>query len=136
MSAQWMTETPPFVLFYLAAILVGITRGRWRASIAIVLPLLSALLLYYTAHGEYWSISLFDLQLTVYRVDKLSLIFGWIFHIAALLGIIYSLHVKDVVQQVAALVYSGSALGAAFAGDLLTLFVFWELLALSSVWLI
>lgn len=32
--------------------------------------------------------------------------------------------------------YAGSALGAIFAGDLLTLFVFWELLALTSVFLI
>jgi multicomponent Na+:H+ antiporter subunit D len=59
-----------------------------------------------------------------------------VFHIAAVISITYSLHVKDTVQQVAGMLYAGSALGAVFAGDLLTLFVFWELLALTSVFLI
>ncbi|MCZ6523472.1 MAG: proton-conducting transporter membrane subunit, partial [Alphaproteobacteria bacterium] len=39
-------------------------------------------------------------------------------------------------QHVSAMLYAGSALGAVFAGDLITLFVFWELLALTSVFLI
>ena len=34
------------------------------------------------------------------------------------------------------MLYAGSALGAVFAGDFITLFVFWELLALTSVFLI
>ncbi|MDH5786644.1 MAG: Na(+)/H(+) antiporter subunit D, partial [Chromatiales bacterium] len=71
-----------------------------------------------------------------YRVDKLSLMFGYVFHIAALIGIVYSLHVRDTLQQVSAMLYAGSGLGAVFAGDLLTLFVFWEFLAFSSVFLI
>ena len=57
-------------------------------------------------------------------------------HIASLIAIIYSLHVKDTIQQVSAMLYAGSALGAVFAGDLLSLFVFWELLAFTSVFLI
>jgi multicomponent Na+:H+ antiporter subunit D len=39
-------------------------------------------------------------------------------------------------QHVAAMLYAGSALGAVFAGDFITLFVFWELLALTSVFLV
>ena len=74
--------------------------------------------------------------LTTLRVDKLSLLFGYVFLIAALLGGIYALHVADTLQQVAALVYAGSALGAVFAGDLVTLFIFWEGIAVASVFLI
>ena len=70
------------------------------------------------------------------RVDTLSLLFGYIFLIAALLGVIYALHVRDTVQHVAGLVYAGSALGAVFAGDLVTLFIFWEGIAIASVFLI
>jgi multicomponent Na+:H+ antiporter subunit D len=70
------------------------------------------------------------------HVDKLSLMFGYLFHIASFLAIIYALHVKDKVQQIAGLLYAGSALGAVFSGDLISLFIFWELLALTSVWLI
>ncbi len=79
---------------------------------------------------------LFDYELTVVRVDRLSLVFGYIFHLAAFLAAIYALHVKDTVQHVAAMIYVGAAVGAVFAGDLITLFVYWELTAVSSVFLI
>jgi multicomponent Na+:H+ antiporter subunit D len=49
---------------------------------------------------------------------------------------LYALHVKDPMQQVSALIYAGAAIGAVFAGDLITLFVYWELTAISSVFLI
>ena len=82
------------------------------------------------------SMSILDLQLEPLRVDRLSRLFGILFHIGAFIGIVFSLHSRDRTQHVAALTYAGSALGAVFAGDLLTLFVFWELLAVSSVFLI
>jgi len=63
-------------------------------------------------------------------------VFGIIFHIAAFLGVLYALHIRDTVQQVSALVYAGAAIGALLAGDLITLFVWWELTAISSVFLI
>tara|TARA_R110001592_G_scaffold1874_42_gene11652 strand:- start:7845 stop:9467 length:1623 start_codon:yes stop_codon:yes gene_type:complete len=80
--------------------------------------------------------SFMGLELTPVKLDNLNLLFGYLFHIAALIGVIYSLHVQDRVQQSAAMLYAGSALGAVFAGDLLTLFLFWEMLALSSVFLV
>ncbi len=58
------------------------------------------------------------------------------FTLAALLGNLYAWHVRDTVQQVAALLYAGSAIGAVFAGDLITLFIYWEGTALASVFLI
>ena len=56
----------------------------------------------------------------------------------AFLGMVYALHLKDDAQHVTALTYAGGALGVTFAGDLLSLYVFWELMAISSallVWL-
>ena len=76
------------------------------------------------------------LSLVTLRVDKLSLLFGYVFLLAAFLGGIYALHVRDTIQHVAGLIYAGSALGAVFAGDLVTLFVFWEGIAIASVFLI
>ncbi len=88
------------------------------------------------SHGDLVQVSIFDYSLTPVRVDRLSLVFGYIFHIAAVLGMIFALRVKDTGQHVAAFVYAGSAIGAVFAGDLITLFVYWELAAVSSVFLI
>ena len=69
------------------------------------------------------TLQLFGYDLTPIHVDALSLVWGYIFHIAAFLAALFALHVKDSVQHVSALMYVGAAIGAVFAGDLITLFV-------------
>lgn len=133
---MWMTEIPPFVAFFIGALILLFTRGMLRSAIMLAIPIISALHLMMMPEGIHLQFTFFDYQLTPYRVDKLSIMFGYVFHIAALIGIIYSLHLRDTMQQVSAMLYAGSALGAVFAGDLLTLFIFWELLAFTSVFLI
>jgi len=131
-----MTSLAPFLVFYLGALGVALTHGLARRALMLVIPLAGALNLYGLSDGVMWQTDLLDYQLTVVRVDQLSLIFGYLFHLATFIGIIFSLHVRDSVQHVSGLLYAGSALGAVFAGDLLTLFIFWELLAITSVFLV
>lgn len=131
------SSVAPFLVFFLGALAVLATRGRLREVVLVAVPLIGALNLWTLADGmTTLSYSVFDYALVLLRVDSLSLVFGIVFHIAALLAIVFSLHVKDTMQQVAALIYAGSALGAVFAGDLVTLFVFWELLAISSFFIV
>jgi multicomponent Na+:H+ antiporter subunit D len=127
---------PPGSVLILGALLVPLLRTRLQAVYLVLLPLASLAHLYQMAPGIYGQIEIFDYTLAVVRIDKLSLVFGYIFHIAAILSVVYALHVKDNTQHVAGLIYAGSAIGAAFAGDLITLFVYWELTAISSVFLI
>ena len=75
-------------------------------------------------------------RLELLRADKLSLLFGLLFHIAAFLGAVFAFHVRDRLQQAGMLLYAGSALGAVFAGDLISLLIFWEGATLGSVLLI
>lgn len=133
---MWMLEIPPFLPFFIGALLAGFTRGILRNIIMVSIPVVSALHLWTVPEEIHLQFAFLDYQLMPYRADKLSLMFGYVFHIAAFIAIIYSLHVRDAVQQVSAMLYAGSGLGAVFAGDLLTLFVFWELLAFTSVFLI
>lgn len=133
---MWMLELPPFIPFFIGALIATVTRGALRGAIMVAVPILSAFHLWMVPEGIQLQFAFLDYQLIPYRVDKLSLLFAYVFHIAAFIAIVYSLHVRDTVQQVAAMLYAGSGLGAVFAGDLLTLFVFWELLAFTSVFLI
>ena len=133
---MWMLEIPPFLPFFIGALIAAVSRGTLRNVFMLATPIVSALHLWMVPEGIHLQFAFLDYQLTPYRVDKLSLMFGYVFHIAAFIAIIYSLHVRDTLQQVAAMMYAGSGLGAVFAGDLLTLFVFWELLAFTSVFLI
>lgn len=133
---MWAIELPPFVPFYIAAALAFFTHGWLRKVILLATPVLGGLHLLMVPEGIYWQNTFMDYELVPYKVDSLSLIFGYAFHIAAFIAVLYALHVKDKVQQVAGMLYAGSALGAVFAGDLVSLFVFWEFLALSSAFLI
>lgn len=134
---MWMSELPPFVPFLVAALLALVTRGTLRAILLLATPVLGGLHLWLNLPaGTLLTVQVLDLELVLLRVDRLSLLFGYLFHLAAFLALVFALHARDTVQYVAGLVYAGSALGAVFAGDLLVLFVFWELLALSSVFLV
>ena len=126
---------PAFILI-VGGLLVPLLHGTLRKAFMLALPLLGIVQLWGLPYGEMGLIHIFDFQLVTLRLDQLSFIFALIFFIAAFLGVLYALHVKDTIQHVAALVYSGAAIGAALAGDLLTLFVYWELTAIASVFLI
>jgi len=127
---------PPGLLLIVGALLVPLLRGRAAAAWLVLVSAASFAQILMLEPGISHQIYLFDYQLTVVRVDRLSLLFGYVFHLAAILSAIYALHVTDRVQHAAAMVYVGSAVGALFAGDLITLFVYWEITAFSSVFLV
>ncbi|OKY25538.1 Na(+)/H(+) antiporter subunit D [Thalassotalea sp. PP2-459] len=127
---------PPFLPLLFGALAALFLRGWLRNTVMLIVPIIGALNIYGLDTGVFWSLEFMGYTLEPVKVDKLSLMFGYLFHIASFIAIIYAIHVKDTVQHVAALAYAASAVGAVFAGDLLTLFVFWELLALTSVFLI
>jgi len=129
-------EFTPGLILILGALVIPLLPRSVRAPYTLALPVVAFVYLLGLPHGEAGQWQLFDLPLVTLRVDRLSLLFGYIFLLAALLGAIYALHERDVVQQVAAPIYAGSAIGAIFAGDLVTLFIFWEMLAISSVFLV
>ena len=130
-------DIPPFVIFFAGALLALTVRQTLLSLICVLVPLISAAFLIFNNSPEARiETSVIGLQMILFNPDKLSLIFGYIFHIAAFLGGIFAWRVRDPVHQAATLAYAGSALGAVFCGDLITLFIFWELMAFSSAFLI
>ena len=131
---------PPAFIFFAAAILLALIRGEQqelsRRVVLIAAPVIGAWNLTTLPIGESWVADVVDFSLVLLRVDRLSLLFGLLFHLGALIGLIYALRVRDSSQHIAALIYAGSALGAVFAGDLITLFFYWEGMAVSSVFLV
>ena len=131
-----MTELHPALLFFFAAILAGGLRGYLRNAVMLLVPIVGAWLLYQAGEGTNHQLTFLGYSLEPLRIDRLSILFGYLFHLAAFIAVIFSLHVRDTVQHVSAMAYIGGALGAVFAGDLLTLFLFWEIMAVSSTFLI
>jgi multicomponent Na+:H+ antiporter subunit D len=133
-----MIEAVPPALIYLAgALILPFWRKArfFREAYLLLIPLLAFWDLLHLSAGTYWTYSFLDYQLIFGRVDKLSLVFGYIFVIMSFLSILYALHVKEDGQHVAAFLYVGSSLGVVFAGDLFSS-LFLEIMASSSVFLI
>ena len=127
---------PPFLPFFLGALVLPFLPRVLRGWAFLLPPLGVLWLLSGLEAGTSLSLSFLLWEMEPLRVDRLSLLFGWVFAMAAFVGGVYALHLRDTGQQVSALLYAGSALGAVFAGDLLTLFVFWEVMALTSAYLV
>ena len=118
----------------LIAVLLPQTLSRW---FAVILPVFLIAFLFSLNLDNYGTISFFDYSLETFRLDALSRIFGLIFLIASALGNLYALGDDvDKLQRSAALAYAGGAIAAVFAGDMITLFIFFEVAAVASVFLI
>lgn len=133
--------TSPGVILVLTALLGMGLGSTARAGLYLVGITVSAAVLLGYEKGLVVSFAILDapylaIELTPLRVDRLSFIFALIFHIAAALNVIYAWRIGDRVQDTAGLAYAGAAIGGALAGDLLTLFIFWELTAITSAFLV
>jgi multicomponent Na+:H+ antiporter subunit D len=127
-----IAELPAGLILVAAGLLVPLLPLALRGVPGVAAPLLALAQLAWIGPGYRMEVEAFGATLTLVRTDALSLAFGYVFAIAASLNALYSWHVRRGAEQPAALVYAGSAMAAIFAGDLVSLFVFWELSAVAS----
>jgi multicomponent Na+:H+ antiporter subunit D len=135
MSVDWVH---PGVVLIAGGLVLPLLRGMAKRWAMVLVPVIALADCFVMRPGTYGVVSFLGQDLIFGRVDRLSLVFAFVFALMALIGMVYALHVKDDAQHAAALTYAGSALGITFAGDLLSLFLFWELAAVSAaclVWL-
>ena len=125
-----------FIFFLMAGVLALFPHGLMRGVLLLITPLLAVFHIWYIGFGNFWPYGFFGFDLELMRVDRLSRIFVLVFCLASFLGNLFAWHVRDTIQQVAALLYAGSAIGAALSGDMISLFFYWEATALTSVFLI
>ena len=123
---------PPGLALIVGAFLLPVTSGRLREILALGLPLLTLTLVWTTPDGSGGSVPFLDYSLEPMRSDALSRLFAIVFAIMAFAGALFALYQARVTELSAAFAYSGAAIGVAFAGDLITVFVFWEVMALAS----
>ncbi|QNL19158.1 Na(+)/H(+) antiporter subunit D [Hyphobacterium sp. CCMP332] len=128
----------PAIPVILAGLLAALSPSyTLRKMLMIAAPLAAAAVWFMTPEvGIFGAMDLAGFGFETYRFDPLSRVWGLVFILAIFLNSIYALHDRDKLADSSTLIYSGAGLGAVFAGDMLTLFFFWELTAISSVFLI
>lgn len=130
---------PPFIIFFFGAALIPLFgKGNARKVFLVALALLGLVSVALLRSQTGWIVPIFPgIELIFLQADRLSLVMGYIFALAGGAAIIYALStVEETGQYQCGLLYMGSALGAVFAGDFFTLYIFWEIMAFSSLGLI
>ena len=130
-----ISSFPPGLIMMIGALLIPFLPHIIRQIYMMVLILVSAYALT-LGFGIHSKIDVMDIEFIIFQSDSLTLPFAIIFHIAAILNVIYGAHEKHWNQHVAIMSYSGAAIAAVHAGDLFTLFIWWEATAFTSVFLI
>jgi multicomponent Na+:H+ antiporter subunit D len=126
----------PAAWFIAIALVLPFLRGTWWRWLTPI-PAIAAFITVVTAEqGTYGYIPYLGQYLVLGRVDRLSLVFANVFAIQAFIGIIYAFHVREKAHHIASMLYVAGSFGCTFAGDYVTLFIFWELMSVSSTFLI
>ena len=131
-----MSNIPPGLLLLLGAALVPLFRGHLKNIYTILLPAITFYCIAMLPADASLTVSFVGFDLNLLRVDKLSKAFGYIFTLSAFAAFVYGYYQKGSTEFVSALMYIGSALMVVFAGDLITLYIFWEAMAITSVYLV
>lgn len=127
-----MANLPPALVLILGGGLLALLPRTIRRPASILVAALALVNVAMLEDGTALTASFWGGELTWLHVDKLSLVFGWIFAITVLVWTVYAWLVERKLEVVSAFLYAGGALGVVFAGDMLTLFLYWELMALAS----
>lgn len=133
MTGIWMH---PALVLIIGALALPLVKGALRKPFLLLVPLLAFASVLQMEQGVYGVIPFLDWTLTFGRVDSLSLVFAYIMTLMCVIGTLYGLHVENDYEHISAWLYVAGSLGVIFAGDLLVLFLFWEVMAFSSTFLV
>lgn len=122
----------PGLILLATGLLLPLLRGTVRQVATVALPSAALVVLWMLPEGRLWQLPWLDYTLAPLVVDKLSRLFATIFILMAAIGGLFALGQTSRLEVPAAFIYAGSAVGVALAGDLVSVFVYWELMAVGS----
>jgi hypothetical protein len=127
MNSFWLH---PSLILILGALVLPLVPARLKKGYLLLIPILLFARILTMAHGEFGQVHVLNKWPMVFgRVDALSSVFGYIMSLMCILGTLYGLHVKEDAQHIASWFYVAGSVGCIYAGDFITLFLFWELMA-------
>lgn len=125
-------NVPPGFILIIGALLLAITPGRAHKAWSLIAPLVAlAAIWLFPENGRivyHW----LDYDLVLAQFNLPTKAFATIFALMAFAGSLFALNQDRRVELAGAMLYAGSAIGVTFAGDLITLFLFWEVMAIGS----
>jgi multicomponent Na+:H+ antiporter subunit D len=123
---------PPALLLIGGGLLLPLLRGHLRTAVILLVPLATAYVAWQAPDGLVLAAPFVGFELALFKADALSRLFAIVFSVMAFAGGLFALNQERVIELAAAFCYAGGAIGVVFAGDLITVFIFWETMAIAS----
>ena len=123
---------PPGLILILIGLLLPLLKDTWRSLALVLGPLVVLASVWSMPNGNVVELSYLGYELVLVRADELSRLFATVFSLMAAAGGLYAISQAKTRELSAAFVYAGSAISVVFAGDLITVFIFWEIMAIAS----
>jgi multicomponent Na+:H+ antiporter subunit D len=127
---------PPALILLFGALFIGPLRGHWRSAVVLGTPLLTLWAVWQVPDGVSLTLPFLGYQIEPIEGSALRRLFATIFALMACVGGLYAFRQARWYELAAGYAYAAGAIGVCFAGDLITLFLFWELMALFSTVLV
>lgn len=131
-----MNAVSPVLPMLVAALLLPTLPANGRRLACVAAPLASLYLAFVLPEGAWWSLSFLGYEVELLRCDRLSRIFALTFALAAVVANLYGWYRERCGEQIAALLYASGAMAVVYAGDLLSMLVAWEIMAVASAVLV
>ena len=123
---------PPGLILLAGALLVALTRGHVRTAVVFLTPVATLFAIWQIPDGVVATLPFLDYRIEIVEGSPVRRLFASIFAIMAFTGGLFAFRHAKWYELSSALAYAAGAVGVCFAGDLITLFLFWELMALFS----
>lgn len=123
---------PPAFVMIIGAVLIGIARPGLRPLIALMTPIVTLYYVWQVPDGIQLTASFLDMEIQIVEGGPLRRMFGTVFALMSFGGALFSFRQSEWWELAAAMAYAAGAIGVCFAGDLIVMFLFWELMALFS----
>lgn len=127
---------PPGLILILGTLLLPAFHGQTRKAVMLMIPVITMYFIWAVPDGVQMTVQFLDYTLEPLEGDRLSRLFATIFTLMAFVGAIFALNQKSQIELMSAYAYAGGAVGVAMAGDLVTVFIFWEIMAVFSTMVI
>jgi len=133
-----MTELlfPPGLLLIMGALLMplAIKMGgiKIRNALIFILPVLCLFFIWSAPANYIVTLPFLGFELEPIKITTTGRLFATVFSLMALVGGIFAYKTASTLELAAAFAYAGSAIGVTLSGDLITLFIFWEIMAIGS----
>ena len=122
----------PALILIVSALLTGVLRNHWRSALVLAAPLITLWAVWQVPDGVAGTVAFLDYQIEPVEGSPLRRLFATVFAIMAFAGGLFAFRQARWYELAAAQAYAAGAIGVCFAGDLISLFIYWELMALFS----